>query len=109
MFQEFLLAEYDNIAEAHHNTVKAISEFFRHYILIMSLPVTAPVLFLKPSENAAIDIEHVFLDRPEVVPLFTGFVTLIGLTVLGYVSNLRCDALLYARAVNVIRRYFSDL
>jgi uncharacterized HAD superfamily protein len=109
VFQEFLLAEYDNIAEAHHNTVKSISEFFKHYILIMSLPITAAVLVLKPSDTVVMDIEHIFLDRPEVIPLFTGFVMLLGLTVLGYVSNLRCDALLYARAVNGIRRYFSDL
>ena len=37
-----------------------------------------------------------------------GTVALLGLLVLGYVINLRCDAVLYARTVNGLRRYFYE-
>ncbi|MBI4256855.1 hypothetical protein HY626_02250 [Candidatus Uhrbacteria bacterium] len=49
------------------------------------------------------------MEFPLVPTILLWSVTLIGLSVLGYIVNLRCDALLYARTVNGIRKYFSEL
>lgn len=44
-FSEFLLREYDNIANAFFNIKNSISLFFRYYILIASVPVTVFYFF----------------------------------------------------------------
>jgi uncharacterized HAD superfamily protein len=107
-FEEFLRAEYTNIAQAHFNTSQSISEFFKAYIALVSLPISAAVIFLKPKELRESGILDVLLAHPGLVAAGLGGVTLIGLLVLGYVVNLRCDAVLYARTVNGIRKFFYD-
>ena len=47
-FEDFLKAEYDTISQAHFNTIQSISEFFKVYIGIVSLPISVAVIFLKP-------------------------------------------------------------
>jgi len=37
-FNDFLLKEYDNIAQAHFNTKQTLTAFFRYYLLIIALP-----------------------------------------------------------------------
>jgi hypothetical protein len=43
-FREFLLAEYNNIAQAHFNTTDSLASFIKHYIVIASIPFAAAVL-----------------------------------------------------------------
>ncbi len=109
IFDEFLISEYNNIAQAFFNTVNSISEFFKHYIVIVSLPISIAVIFLKPAELKASGILRLLKTWPLVPACLMGSVALIGLSVLGYVISLRSDAILYARAVNGIRRYFYDV
>ena len=40
-FEKFLLEEYSNIAQAHFKSIETISTFFRYYLLIMSIPLSA--------------------------------------------------------------------
>lgn len=40
-FEDFLLAEYQRIAEAHFSTVSAISQFFQYFIVIAGAPISA--------------------------------------------------------------------
>ncbi len=108
VFEEFLIAEYNNIAQAHFNTVNSISEFFKHYIVIVSLPISAAVIFLKPAELKASGILEFLKKHPLVHAMLFTCLVLIGLSVLAYIINLRSDAILYARTVNGIRKYFSD-
>ncbi len=44
-FHDYLKEEYRHVAEAHFRTIEAISAFFRHYLLIVSVPLTLVVLF----------------------------------------------------------------
>lgn len=108
-YHEFLKAEYNNIAQAHFNTIQVISEFFRGYITIASLPISAIVIFLRPDDWQKIPILARTAKTPSIPLIAFGLVTLIGLLVLGYIVNLRCDALLYARTVNGIRKYFYEI
>jgi uncharacterized HAD superfamily protein len=107
-FCDYLLAEYNNIAQAHFKTMETISTFFKHYLVIMSIPITLLIIFL-----------NVFLGKGNVIEtsmsqfgLFPLIILLIvsvsGLGVLVYIINLRMDAILYARTINGIRKYFYD-
>ena len=106
--EKFLLEEYSNIAQAFFNTVESISSFMKHYIAVASVPPALAVLLLtaRPPKEAAFIITVFFTQRG--IGLTFLLVTLISLLVMCYVVNLRCDALLYARAVNGIRGYFYD-
>jgi uncharacterized HAD superfamily protein len=104
--EDFLLAEYQYLAQAHFNTINSISEFFKQYVLIVSLPISAAVVFLKPADLRASGI-LTYLDNYPSIPLaLSMLVGAVGLGVLVYVANLRFDALLYARSVNGIRKSF---
>jgi len=106
-FEDFLLQEYNNIAQAHFKSIETITSFFRYYLLIMSIPISAVAI-----------ISQIILDKnqlanfislysvPITVVLF--IISFIGLFVCLYIISLRLDAMLYARTVNGIRKYFYD-
>ncbi len=107
VFEEFLLAEYNNIAEAHHISVSTMTAFFKHYLLIMSVPVSAIVLMLtlqtKNNSMASLTIDTA------VILGGTLLLYILGIFVMVYIINLRIRALMYARTVNGIRSYFADI
>jgi len=113
-YEDFLIREYDNIAQAHFNTVSTISSFFKHYLLIVSLPIPLFAWLLKSlSEHEQAegsgggDVVSVLGRLGLAVPLGAILVAVIGFCVMCYIANLRFDAILYARTVNGIRKYFS--
>lgn len=103
--ERFLLAEYDHISQAHFSTVASISHFFQYYLIIASLPISLlAVLFrLLPTEG---EKAGAFAPYATPLALFSSVVGVVGLLVLGYMTNLRLDAILYARSVNGVRDYF---
>lgn len=107
-FQDFLLAEYQFLANAHFNTINTISEFFKQYILIVSLPLSLAVVFLKPAELKTSGVLEYLGSHPWFPLILMLLIVVVGLGVLGYVVNLRFDALLYARSVNGIRKSFYE-
>jgi len=107
-FEEFLRAEYQNLAQAHFNTINTISEFFKQYILILSLPISIAVVFLKPTELKTSGVLDYLRNHPSIPLSLFLLVVVVGLWVMGYVVNLRFDAILYARAVNGIRKLFYE-
>lgn len=99
---QYLLDEYEHIAEAHFKTMDTLSTFFRHYLVIMSVPITLAVgLF---SFSGAVDLRLVAL----LGGLGLGLLALVGCCVFVYLLNLRMDVVLYARTINGLRRYFYD-
>ena len=107
-FEEFLLAEYDNIAHAHFNTVDSLSSFIKHYIAIASIPLAVAAIFFDTDRVAAAELPSILRDNSCLIAIFLSVLSFIGLCVLGYVVNIRCDAILYARTVNGIRKHFYD-
>lgn len=106
-FTAFLKAEYKNIAEAHFRTIESISTFFKHYLAIVSIPITALVVLFNIGGAQSRAIEALFRFAWFLFVLFL-VVALVGLLVLWYIINLRMDALLYARCINAIRKHFYD-
>ena len=107
-FEDFLKGEYDNISRAHFNTIQSISEFFKVYIGVVSLPISVAVIFLKPEELRQSGALRLLTSHSGLVLLGFGLFVLVSICVLGYIINLRCDAVLYARAINGIRNYFYE-
>lgn len=106
-FENFLLTEYNNIARAHFKSIETITNFFRYYLLIMSLPISVvPIVYQLFKDK--IQLTNCLTDYK--IPLFIGVlgISLIGLGVFCYIVNLRLDVVLYARTVNGIRKYFYD-
>jgi len=106
-FDEYLLSEYSNIAEAHFKSIETISTFFRYYLLIMSIPLSAVAVIsqVAPDITQLANVVHQYR-----VPISTVLfcISLVGLGVFCYIVNLRLDVILYARTVNGIRKFFYD-
>jgi len=112
-YEKFLLEEYKNIAQAHFNVVNSISTFFKHYLVLMSLPIPLLVLLLRinsGSNQLPLNLSDISLlkEYSLLIPLFLTLVSFVGFGVMNYMINLRFDALLYARTVNGIRNYFAN-
>lgn len=106
IFEGYQRLEYQHIADAHFRTMDSISAFFRYYLLLMGLPISATAVLvgfgLAEDITAALDLLRV----PGIV--VTAFFAAVGICVMTYVVNLRMDVILYARTANAIRKYFYD-
>lgn len=99
LVKQFLLSEYDRVAEAHFKSIEAISTFFRYYLLIMAVPGAAVAALAQLGLSTQLGL-------PLALCLLV--VALTGLGVCSYVTNLRLDTLLYARTINGVRRACYD-
>jgi uncharacterized HAD superfamily protein len=108
-FAEFLRKEYDNIAQAHFKTTEMISEYIKHYLTLVTIPFSVLVVLMNLDifKNA---IASGSLDRLFIIPVYLLFfvISFIGFMFFWYIINLRMDALLYARTINGIRKFFYD-
>jgi uncharacterized HAD superfamily protein len=105
-FDRYLLEEYQHLADAHFRSIGAISAFFRYYLVIMALPVSLVGVFIGILPNV-----HVLPDLATIatsLAIVSIIISIVGYFVMLYVINLRLDVILYARAVNGIRKYFYD-
>jgi uncharacterized HAD superfamily protein len=112
-FDAFQIEEYKTISSSHFESIKQVSIFFRYYLLILAAPVF--ILTIINNEKNGLKL---FLTGQEpliyynIVFLYFILIAFIGYFIFLYVVNLRHDAILYARTVNNVRRYFyhkSDL
>jgi hypothetical protein len=105
-YERFLLTEYNNIAQAHFNTNSAIATFFKHYLLIVSLPISIALLIFG---KESIDLSQKYVGFIiYIIPTVFIVIFFVGFLVMLYIINLDCDAVLYARTVNGIRKYFIE-
>lgn len=106
-YEFFLLTEYNNIAQAHFNTKSSIATFFKHYLLIVSLPIS---IFLVLLNKGTFGLSDKYIQLITfLVPYIFIAIAIIGFFVMLYIVNLDCDAILYARTVNGIRYYFNKM
>lgn len=107
VFEEFLLTEYSNLAQAHHICVNTMTAFFKHYLLIMSLPLSAIVLALTIMARGTAGYSKIEINTGVILGVAL-FLYIVGMLVMLYIITLRFRTLLYSRSVNGIRRYFVD-
>jgi hypothetical protein len=110
-FKDFQLEEYKNISTAHFETNKQIGIFFRYFLLIASAPALIFVWFGKDNPHF---IDNLLEGTKDAIStnLFIGFfllfISIIGVLSSFYLVSLKLDALLYARTVNGVRKFFFD-
>jgi len=109
-FQEFQMEEYGKIAEAHFKTIESISAFFRYYLILMAVPLSLVGAFVAVASRAPMTdgLERLFSGAKSSVGIVFAAIGIIGFFLMSYVASLRFDALLYARTVNAIRKFFYD-
>jgi uncharacterized HAD superfamily protein len=107
-FEQFLLAEYDHIAHAHFNMVESLSNFIKHYIAIASIPFAIAAVFLDSDKLRSAGVDEFVAYHPLLLGTLLIVLSLVGFCLLGYILNIRLDAILYARTINGIRQYFYD-
>jgi len=106
-YEDFLLSDHKAVSDAHFNTCMSISSFFRYYMLIVSIPLPAVISLSKLEENQSLC--SVCRQWGLGLTIMFFLVSFLGTCVMAYISNLRFDAILYARHVNGIRKYFANI
>lgn len=105
-FDKFQLEEYNNISTSHYESVKQISSFFRYYLLLLSAPAIILTIIsddLNKFLEGELGIEYYNISFFYLILIaFAGFCLYL------YILNIRHDAILYARTVNKVRRYFYE-
>jgi len=107
-FTQFQLKEYENISQAHFKTNEVLATFYRYFLLIAAIPLTAVgIAMINLADNGIGDegrlLGYVFFG------VSTLLLSIVGAAVIGYIEGLRLDSILYARVVNSIRAYFFTL
>jgi hypothetical protein len=98
---EFMLAEYATIANAHFQQHAALRQNFRFYLGILALPLTAAAVVLKDKATPGIS------DLPELLAYVVAGAAVVGVCMFFAMVNTRFDIVLYTRTVNAARRYFT--
>jgi|GEM_PF-2229843 hypothetical protein len=101
---DFLLTEYENLAQAHFNAHEILSRWVRFYFLVVAAPLT--LLALLSSKNKVVDVD--ILHPPLYFSLVIFLVGFVGVFISLIIFDMRLDATLYARCVNGIRKYFVE-
>ncbi|MEE4540338.1 MAG: hypothetical protein V2J51_17825 [Erythrobacter sp.] len=107
-FTQFQLKEYENISQAHFKTNEVLATFYRYFLLIAAIPMTAVgIAMINLADNGIGDegrlLGYIFFG------VSTLLLSVIGAAVVSYIEGLRLDSILYARVVNSIRAYFFSL
>lgn len=106
-FNSFQKSEYEHIATAHFETIKQVSDYFRYYLLIAAAP-SFLLIFL--SKDGVISIKDIMEKHTQPYNNLTGtfflILAVVAYFVCWYIISLRHDAILYARTVNGIRKYY---
>ncbi len=105
----FMIEEYKNISNAHYNIGNSISQFFRYYLILMSVVIALfPVLFSSKFSEYNIIKSHVMEIERYIIPIFLISFSLIGTFTVFFMSGLKANETLYARTVNGVRKYFKN-
>lgn len=93
-FKEYIQLEYKTMADAHFNVSQRVTSFFQYILVIYSAPLI------------------ILTDRASIPSSLKGLVfttiSIIGLFICFYISQLRFESLLYARSLNGMRRYYHE-
>lgn len=100
--KDFMLEEYKHLAEEFHTMHEVLTKMFNYALLINAAPITS-LSFLVKSGEPILQIlrEPMFL-------IVVGFVCAANFFVALIIFNGRIQQYVYARAVNMVRRFFAE-
>lgn len=105
-FSTFLLKEYEYIAQAHFESTKQVTYFFRYYLVILSAPAVVFFLFKDDLTKLASLLQGQASEINIYIAYFFITISMVGVAVCFFIIKIKQTGILYARAVNGIRKYF---
>jgi len=100
-----MLMEYERIASAYFGLRDQSNEWFKAYLALIGLPLTVLAAVLKLGDGY---ISATLDNLPQLVAGLLVLVSLLGFFVTLSVVSMRMEMILYARTINLVRRYFGD-
>lgn len=101
---EFLLAEYENVAKAFFNTYDIAARWFKYYLVVLAVPFSFIALFYHNNTE-----KFYIFNLPISIAILVAGVGIANIFVSYIIVDQKLDSILYARAVNGIRKYFVEL
>jgi len=100
---DFLLREYENIANAYFNAHDTTAKWFKYYLIMLASPFSF-IVFIYHNNSDDFNLFNLSITISILILLIGILSMLVSLIII----NSRIDATLYARTVNGIRKYFVD-
>ncbi len=100
---DFLLKEYENVAQAFFNSYEVAAKWVRYYLIILAFPFSF-VAIIYSDKKGIFDL----FNLPNSIAILICLIGLLCLLISYIIIDLRLDSVLYARTVNGIRKYFVD-
>ncbi len=103
---DFMLEEYQQIAAAYFGLRDQLNNWFRVYLSLLAVPLTALALVLQitqPSQTPGLT------DLPELISVILLAIAVLGFFTILMVVSTRTEMIMYARTINHVRKYFADL
>lgn len=102
--KEFMITEYDRISTAYFGLQNQVNEWFKSYLTVIGFPITVLIAILRlvPSEK-----EITFTSLPNILAGLLLIIALLGLFITISIISMRMEMIMYARTINLVRRYFA--
>lgn len=100
---DFLLKEYESIAKAFFDARETTAKWVKYYLLIMAVPFSF-IAFIYKDKPEQFDI----FCLSETLSILISLIGVVGLFLAFIIIESVTDSILYARAVNGIRKIFLD-
>jgi hypothetical protein len=101
---DFMLEEYKQIVAAFFDLSRQKSDMFRFYLILVTIPITLIAAILGLEEAPPVSLTNL----PTFVTLVLVAIAIAGLIMTAVVVDIRFECILYAKTVNLLRRYFID-
>lgn len=101
---DFMITEYDRISTAYFGLQNQVNEWFKSYLTVIGFPITVLVAILRlvPSEE-----EITLTSLPNILAGLLLIIALLGLFITISIISMRMEMIMYARTINLVRRYFA--
>jgi hypothetical protein len=101
--KSFMLKEYETIASAFFDLSRQKTEMFRFYLILVTIPITLLAAIIGLQKQTAD-----FFALPGLIVLVLLAISIAGLLMTSLIVGLRFEAIVYAKTVNLARRFFID-
>ena len=101
---DFMLEEYKQIVAAFFDLSRQKSQMFRFYLILVTIPISLIAAILGIEETPL----SIF-NLPILVVLVIIAIAIAGLIMTAIVVDIRFESILYAKTVNLVRRFFKDI
>lgn len=100
---DFLLKEYENVAQAFFNSYEIAAKWVRYYLIISAFPFS----FVAIIYNNKTDPFDLF-NLSNTIAVLLCLIGFLNVLVSYIIIDLRLDSVLYARTVNGVRKFFIE-